>query len=487
MDLTTDTATATATPPPFLRGDPDCTYKFVEARVSSSVDPGAAVDVACFMTTDTVDADDEVVLPSGADLSRFEKNPVLMLCHAYGQPGSYYPLPIGKVVWTRKRPHGVMAGIAFARSTTMGREVKALFDEDMCRSFSIGFRSLESSPMTWDEARSRADWKDAYQRRSGRILVHRRWSLLELSVAPIPSNEDALRAKYAARNQSIPSWINLTTVREANMTESDRDAPETTARRPERPPSKTDDKPIAEGDAVEWTRAGGGCGLVEKVHVEGSHPEDPEGEDAPEILASVEDPVAQIRCYRKKAGGYSETDARRAVHCRHLTRLAGGLPAPGPEQAKCRTDLDPSQDDDQGHALKPLDFVKIEAPHHKGFGQVRSLHRDGVVPDVEDDLLGTHANPAARVRCYKPVGDGFVATALHVGHATRHLEKIAPLRPPGKPRNSSRETPEPLPPLVGLSEQQVLDDALAKLNQLLKPDSIRKMVVEELEIRLGTV
>src|ERR1700722_12933718 len=113
----------------FLRGDPECKYKFLEARVSPSIDPSAAVDVACFMTTDAVDADDEVVLPSGAELSRFEKNPVLMLCHAYGQPGNYCPLPIGKVVWTKKRPHGLMAGVAFARSTTIGREIKGLFDE----------------------------------------------------------------------------------------------------------------------------------------------------------------------------------------------------------------------------------------------------------------------------------------------------------------------------------------------------------------------
>ncbi len=80
--------------------DPACTYKSLEARVAPSIDPSVDVDVACFMTTDTVDADNEVVLPSGADLSRFEKNPVLMLCHAHGQPGSYYPLPIGKVIWT---------------------------------------------------------------------------------------------------------------------------------------------------------------------------------------------------------------------------------------------------------------------------------------------------------------------------------------------------------------------------------------------------
>ena len=97
----------------FVRGDPECSYKAVTAKVAPPADPDASIDLACFMSTDAVDADDEVLLPGGVDLSRFEKNPVVMLCHAYGQPGCYYPLPVGKVVWTRKRPHGVLAGVRF--------------------------------------------------------------------------------------------------------------------------------------------------------------------------------------------------------------------------------------------------------------------------------------------------------------------------------------------------------------------------------------
>jgi hypothetical protein len=192
-----------------VRGDPECVYRHVVAKVGPSVDPSAAVDVACFMTTDSVDADDEVVLPAGADLSRFEKNPVVMLCHAYGQPGSYYPLPVGRVPWSKKRPTGILAGVKFAESSEMGRQVKGLFDEDMLRSFSIGFRPLESSPMTRAEADSRPDWKAAFDRTRGKVLVHRRWQLLELSVAPVPCNEDALVTAYKAKGVKVPAWIRL--------------------------------------------------------------------------------------------------------------------------------------------------------------------------------------------------------------------------------------------------------------------------------------
>lgn len=199
----------TASDQTVLRGDPECTYKALEAQVAPSIDPTAAVDLACYMTVDTIDADGEVVLPGGGDFSRFDKNPILMLCHGYGQPGCYYPLPIGKVVWIKKRPHGVMAGVKFAQSTQMARDVKALFDEDMCRAFSIGFLSLEASLMTRKEAASRPDWKAAYERSGGKVLVHRRWTLLELSVAPLPSNEDALRQHYAAKGLSVPTWLQL--------------------------------------------------------------------------------------------------------------------------------------------------------------------------------------------------------------------------------------------------------------------------------------
>jgi hypothetical protein len=364
-----------------LRGDPGCTYKYLEARVAPSVDPTAAVDVACYMTTDTVDADDEVVLPSGVDLSRFEKNPVLMLCHGYGQPGCYYPLPIGKVVWTKRRPHGVMAGVKFAQSTALGREVKALFDEDMVRAFSIGFLSLESSPMTRDEAASRPGWQAAFDRTGGRVLVHRRWTLLELSVAPVPSNEDALRASYQAKGLPIPEWIALASPREAN---------------------RSDPAPV--------------------------------------------EPV----------------------------------PAEEPGAA----------------AIAELDYVAIDAPGYKGVGLVESLHHDGLVPDAFNDVLGTADEPAARVRCYKALGTGFVATEYRIGVACRDLTRIAPLAAPSSTPLARTAAPGPpslqdgegpLPPLVSLTEAELVDQALARLDSLLRPEAIRAMVADELDRRLGCV
>jgi hypothetical protein len=154
---TTEAPTTEGSMTDILRGDPEVnTRKAIEARVAPSIDPAAGIDVACFMTTDQVDADDEIVLPSGADLSRFEKNPVLLLCHGYGQPGA---LPRAadrprRLDQEAAQRHDGRREVR-PNATAMARDVKGLFEEGMLRSFSIGFRSLEASPLTRDEANSR--------------------------------------------------------------------------------------------------------------------------------------------------------------------------------------------------------------------------------------------------------------------------------------------------------------------------------------------
>ncbi len=87
-----------------IQGDPECQYKHFVAKTQAPIDPDSAIDLECYMSTDSVDADDEVMLPDGVDLSRFGKNPVVMLCHAIGQPGCYYPLPVGRALGRRRDP-----------------------------------------------------------------------------------------------------------------------------------------------------------------------------------------------------------------------------------------------------------------------------------------------------------------------------------------------------------------------------------------------
>lgn len=156
------------------------------------------IDVVATITDDSVDGDNEVVLPQGADLSRYIKAPRIMLCHAYGKPGDYYPIPVGKALWTRREGNAIRQGIRFAKDGE-GPLIANLFRDGMLNTFSIGFIAEESSPPTKQEKSARPEWKNVN-------LVHRKWKLLEVSVVPIPSNENAI-GEWVRKGHALPKFL----------------------------------------------------------------------------------------------------------------------------------------------------------------------------------------------------------------------------------------------------------------------------------------
>lgn len=223
-------------------------FLFFNANVRTIKQPTVhEPDVVATVTCDSVDADNEVVLPGGADLSRYIKAPRIMLCHAYGRPGDYYPLPIGKALWTKRQGNGIMQGIRFAK-TAMAQEVAELFRDDMLNTFSIGFISKESSPPTKQEKLAYPEWAKVE-------LIHRRWKLLEVSVAPIPSNEDAL-GRWVGKGRGVKTFKLWRPDRKGFLMpgESEGSAPERPA--------------LLEGTLVKINAlAGGGWGRVKSLHL----------------------------------------------------------------------------------------------------------------------------------------------------------------------------------------------------------------------------
>jgi len=130
------------------------------------------------INTSAVDRDREVVLPAGANLAEFERNPVILLGHRADQ------LPIGRATKLKRHPDAITATIQIATGPR-GDEVLSLFQGEFLKAFSIGFDPHESSPPTRDEIRKRPDWAAAR-------LVHRKWTLLEVSVVSVPANPEAL-------------------------------------------------------------------------------------------------------------------------------------------------------------------------------------------------------------------------------------------------------------------------------------------------------
>ena len=118
-------------------------------------------------------------------------------------------------------------------------------------------------------------------------------------------------------------------------------------------------------------------------------------------------------------------------------------------------------------------------------GKVKSVHRGGPVPDVDDDVMSTKAEPAARVCAYKAMGDGHKETAHHFGAKVAHLERIEDLKGPKRGKGLD---PVALPPLVGKTDAELKADALDRVRkELLAPGAVKALVAGQTERAWGAV
>ena len=112
----------------------------------------------------------EVLLPDGADLSDYKKNPVVLWAHDYHTP------PIGRALWIKKTADGIMAKIQFAK-TQLAEEIYSLYKDGFMKAFSVGF-----IPKEWVDGDG-----DKKPRRT-----YNKWELIEFSAVPVPANPEAL-------------------------------------------------------------------------------------------------------------------------------------------------------------------------------------------------------------------------------------------------------------------------------------------------------
>ena len=127
------------------------------------------------ISTGSVDRDRDRVIPSGADVSNYLKNPVVQWGHNYRDPWA----TIGKTTSLEIGQDGIKASFDFREPVNEAdpmNVIKALWGSNMIRSASIGF-----NPTEWEE-----------NDQGG--LDFTSWELLEWSLVPIPANQEALRA-----------------------------------------------------------------------------------------------------------------------------------------------------------------------------------------------------------------------------------------------------------------------------------------------------
>lgn len=132
---------------------------------------GADGDVfSIIASTSAIDRQGDSVDQSGWDLKNYNKNPVLLWAHDYTE------LPIGKVVSARVEKGKLIADFVFAseEANPKAQQIKRLYEEGIVNASSVGFIPLE---------------------RNGNIIT--RSELLELSLVPVPANQEALRRAVA--------------------------------------------------------------------------------------------------------------------------------------------------------------------------------------------------------------------------------------------------------------------------------------------------
>ncbi len=134
--------------------------------------------VTAVISTDRIDRMKEVLLPKGAKIDEFLKNPVVPWAHNSHEP------PVGRSLWITKKKGSMISKVKFA-ATERAEEIWQLFRQGFLKAFSVGFKPIKGHAPTPDEIKKKPEWAEA-------DWIFDEWELLEFSPVTIPANPDAL-------------------------------------------------------------------------------------------------------------------------------------------------------------------------------------------------------------------------------------------------------------------------------------------------------
>lgn len=177
------------------------------------------------MSTRTIDSDNEIVVPFALDVTRFQKNPVLMFNHDWSGT------PIGSVSEIKMNNFSLDGKLNFA-DTMKALEIWSLVRDGHLRSNSIGFiitQYVSSSDKRFSKLVDRAikEWDEFTVEQADRLRGFvTRGILLENSVVGIPANEDALMQAVSTRSLDLSNeMINLLNLDVERVELEDEDGP----------------------------------------------------------------------------------------------------------------------------------------------------------------------------------------------------------------------------------------------------------------------
>lgn len=165
-----------------------------------------------YISTRDVDRMGEVMVPSGASLKEYNKNPIVLWAHDYSMP------PIGKSEWVKADEYGLKAKTLYAK-TDRAEEVWQLVKEGFVKTASIGFIRLEKTwkgQSGWDKLieKYNGEWQTDLEK-AGAWIITTKWALLEYSDVPVPMNPNALVTAVAKGMALSPQMLSLLGVQDA--------------------------------------------------------------------------------------------------------------------------------------------------------------------------------------------------------------------------------------------------------------------------------
>lgn len=154
-------------------------------KITKSFDIKQGSDGWITASTPAVDRDRDRIMPMGIDLTNYQKNPVVIFGHNYAEPWA--------VIGRAADMSVDMAGLRFkpelrqpANEADPMHIIRALWDQNLLRAASIGFVPVEHRENEF----------------GGRDFL--KTELLEISLVPVPANQEAIRMAVKALGSSQP-------------------------------------------------------------------------------------------------------------------------------------------------------------------------------------------------------------------------------------------------------------------------------------------
>lgn len=160
------------------------------------------------LSSGCVDRDQEVLLPLGADLTEFKKNPVLLNSHNLYEPS------VGKIIDFEQSEKGIKIKFIFA-DTQKGNEFQYLYDNNFQKALSVGFtygsdgyKDIDQNTTSFEvEVGGKKTKIDpaSFEKRPRRVIY--KWYPHEGSCVTVGANQEALVEATRIMAQKLLSGI----------------------------------------------------------------------------------------------------------------------------------------------------------------------------------------------------------------------------------------------------------------------------------------